>query len=415
MSEDAYLLPETLGPWRNRIVGFELRAVDQFLANPFNFRIHTEFQKTAFDDTVADVGFLIPVVENIRTGHVVDGHMRIDRAMRAGVPSLPTILIDLSQDEEDKALSSIDGISAQAVVDAHKFEELRGRLSDVSAGMRALLDKMAETATVLHDGPGSRDSGDGDPNKTADRKATLDELWEKHQVRPGDIFIIEHGDIEHTLMCGDSLQPPDIDRLLDNDVPSLCLTDPPYGVQFDAGSQKAEGDIQGTLGEYLHFSRSWMEIWQKVAPRLVFTPGYKNALAFVVSVGLPKAMLAWVVPGHQVPGSVSYVSTWEPIFCYGDKWPKRRSTDVLNYPFATGVTQLLRSHPYPKALPLWEDLVESFTDPGDSIVDPFAGSGTTIHACGNKGRRAYAMEKDPRFCALILERMELAGAEITRT
>ena len=407
-------LPESLGPWRNRIVGFEMRRVDQFLANPFNFRVHTAFQKSAFDSAVTDIGFVVPVVENVRTGHVVDGHMRIDRALRAGVEELPTILLDLSEEEEDKALASIDAISAQAVVDARKFEELRGRMSEVSDEMRALLDKVAETAAVLNDGPGSSPKGDSDPNKEADRKDTLDELWEKWKVRPREVFLIEKDGITHTLMCGDSLVPEDVNLLLDGDIPSLCLTDPPYGVQFDPKSQKAQGDIQGTLGEYLHFSREWMKLWMEVSPRLVFTPGYRNALAFATAVGIPKAMLAWVVPGHQVPGSVSYVSAWEPIFCYGDKWPKRRPTDVLNYPFATGVTQMLRSHPYPKALPLWEDLVESFTEEGDSVVDPFCGSGTTIHACANKRRRAYAMELDPRFCALILERMELEGAEIER-
>ena len=62
-------------------------------------------------------------------------------------------------------------------------------------------------------------------------------------------------------------------------------------------------------------------------------------------------------------------------------------------------------HPTAKPLPLIQDLVRKFSDYGSTVLDPFAGSGTTLRAAVNEGRRAIGIEADERYCELIAKRL----------
>lgn len=72
-----------------------------------------------------------------------------------------------------------------------------------------------------------------------------------------------------------------------------------------------------------------------------------------------------------------------------------------------------RSHPTQKPLPLMLELVELFTDPGEVVLDPFTGSGTTGVACLRLGRRFIGIEKDPKYVALARERLEAESNGLT--
>ncbi len=63
-------------------------------------------------------------------------------------------------------------------------------------------------------------------------------------------------------------------------------------------------------------------------------------------------------------------------------------------------------HPCPKPLPLWQDIMENFSEPGTRIFEPFCGSGTTLIACEKTNRRCFGMEIDPTYCEVILSRWQ---------
>jgi DNA modification methylase len=65
----------------------------------------------------------------------------------------------------------------------------------------------------------------------------------------------------------------------------------------------------------------------------------------------------------------------------------------------------VREHPTQKPIALLKDLISLFTDPGDTILDPFAGSGTTLVAARDLGRKAIGIELDPRWCAVAKKRL----------
>lgn len=139
-------------PWQNRIVGHGEEAPDQLLANPGNWRIHPQFQQDALAGVLSEVGLVQNVIVNQRTGHLVDGHLRVSLALRTKQPTIPVVYVDLDEAEEALVLATLDPLSALAATDAEKLEAL---LHDVQTGEEAvqeMLAGLAKSAGLFPDG-----------------------------------------------------------------------------------------------------------------------------------------------------------------------------------------------------------------------------------------------------------------------
>jgi hypothetical protein len=110
--------------WDNRIVGQGTEAPDQLLANPRNWRVHPRRQQIALASVLDQVGWVQRVIVNQRTGHVVDGHLRVALAISRHEPAVPVVYIDVSEDEEMLILASLDPLAHMAVTD----QEMLGAL-----------------------------------------------------------------------------------------------------------------------------------------------------------------------------------------------------------------------------------------------------------------------------------------------
>lgn len=130
-------------PLNNRVIGSGIEQVDQLIANPDNWRIHPGSQQQALAGAIDDIGYIRSVTVNKRTGHVVDGHARITLALRSGVKELPVEYVDLSEDEEAKALLTLDPIAAMAAADREKLDDLLRQTQSDDARMVALLADIA--------------------------------------------------------------------------------------------------------------------------------------------------------------------------------------------------------------------------------------------------------------------------------
>ena len=148
--------------FENRIIGSGTEKPDQLLANPFNWRIHPRQQQQALTDILGDVGWVQNVIVNQRTGHVVDGHMRVGVAISENQAEIPVVYVDLDEEEEQKILASLDPIGSMAVTDT---EQLQGLISGLAFG-----DALDE---VLSDVSGERSI-----------QAALDSLNDK-ELKPG--------------------------------------------------------------------------------------------------------------------------------------------------------------------------------------------------------------------------------------
>lgn len=140
--------------WRNRIVGHGEQAAGQFMANPGNWRVHPKAQRQALAGVLGEVGWVQSVVVNRTTGHVVDGHARIEEALKLGDETpVPFIEVELSEDEEAKILATLDPISSMAGTDRHKLDELLQQVSTSDQALSMLIDQLhtAATQTSLED------------------------------------------------------------------------------------------------------------------------------------------------------------------------------------------------------------------------------------------------------------------------
>ena len=135
---------QTRGPmFKNRIVGHGYEAPDQLLANPHNWRTHPDIQANELEKILETVGWIQDVIINQRTGHMVDGHLRAQLAMRRDEPEVPVTYIDISLEEELLMLAVYDPIGALATRD-------RGKLSDVLADTKqAFPESDVDFAAIL--------------------------------------------------------------------------------------------------------------------------------------------------------------------------------------------------------------------------------------------------------------------------
>src|SRR5215210_4938675 len=197
--------------WRNRIVGTGSEPPDELVANPRNWRTHPAAQRDALRGSLDTVGWVQQVLVNRVTGHVVDGHARVEEAISRGEPSVPVLYVELSAEEEALVLATLDPIGAMAERDAGRLEELLAGVTVDDDGLRRLLAELAPRKRPL-----------------ADPDAVPEVPAESH-VKPGELWQLG----EHRVLCGDATDADDVDRLLDGAEPRLLSTDPPYGVSLD--------------------------------------------------------------------------------------------------------------------------------------------------------------------------------------
>lgn len=133
--------------WDNRIVGHGEEAPDQLLANPNNWRIHPRSQQEALTGLLSQVGWVQDVIVNKRTGHIVDGHLRVELALTREETTIPVVYVDLSVEEEALVLASLDPLAALAVTDHQMLAELIEGLTIESPDLDAMLAAAADPGT----------------------------------------------------------------------------------------------------------------------------------------------------------------------------------------------------------------------------------------------------------------------------
>ena len=127
--------------WRSRIVGSGEEEPEQLLANPRNWRTHPVRQREALRGSLREVGWVQQVIVNRTTGHVVDGHARIEEAISAGA-KVPVLYVELSEAEESLVLATLDPIGAMANTDTARLGELLAEISVDDAGLARLLEEL---------------------------------------------------------------------------------------------------------------------------------------------------------------------------------------------------------------------------------------------------------------------------------
>jgi DNA modification methylase len=418
--------------WRNRIVGSGEEPPDQLLANPRNWRTHPAAQRDALRGSLDEVGWVAQILVNRTTGHVVDGHARIEEAISRGEPRVPVVYVELSEEEERLILATLDPIGAMADRDTARLAELLAEVSVDDAGLRRLLADLA---------PPKRGLTDPD---------ALPDVPTEPYVKAGDLWRLG----EHRLLCGDATNAADVARLLDGAQPTLLATDPPYGVSLDPtwrdGVYNALGraeapylrlDASGTGSDATRATcgahgRSrghrnttlsgdtrvdWSEAFALVPSLQVGYVWHAGVHASEVAQGLERigfeivAQVIWD-KGLFAMGRSWYHWAHEP--CWVVRKPgipnlyigSRDQSTIWRAPspkmIMAGSKEDKQDHPAQKPVVLSEIPIRNHLAPGEICYDPFSGSGTTLIAAEALGRRCYGLEIDPRYVQVAIERWQ---------
>lgn len=165
-------------PWQCRIIGEGMENPEQLLANPHNFRVHSLEQGNALEGGLNVIGWIQRVIVNRRTGHLIDGHLRVQRSLRRGEAQIPVTYVDLDEHEERIALATLDPIAAMAQTDEEQLALLLSGIDPLDSDLAAFLDDLM---------PEEKQPGGGAAPKPEARTA-----W-------GELINLGN----HRLMCGD--------------------------------------------------------------------------------------------------------------------------------------------------------------------------------------------------------------------
>jgi DNA modification methylase len=222
-----------------------------------------------------------------------------------------------------------------------------------------------------------------------------EELRKKWRVEVGQLWQLG----EHRIICGDCTDAAVVARVMAGEKAALAPTDPPYNVGFNYDGVTV--DDKKSDDNYERFTKSWFAVCQSVSVRQIVTPGCYN-LALWLRWFDARHWAPWTKTNSMTNGVVSRFWCWEPVLFFGDKWPRSRSSDVFDFP--VGMQSGVANHPCPKPLKMWLDLLDNYTEKNDLVYEPFSGSGTTLIACEQLGRRCRAVEIAPSYVAVALER-----------
>lgn len=200
-----------------------------------------------------------------------------------------------------------------------------------------------------------------------------------------------------TLYCADALANPEL--WTEGEV---LVTDPPYGMGYVSNRSK-NGPSKKIVGDEKVTTRDRMlNIWHELDDR-------KPALVFGTwKIPRPNCrnVIAWIKGNDPGTGDLrlSWGNSWEEVYVIGYGFEGKRVPNHIHVNKYGNTAKARPKHPTPKPVKLMEELLEKCPEEW-VIVDPFAGSGATLLAARNLGRKSIGVEIDPDYCEMIVERI----------
>ena len=371
-------------------------------AAPYNPRKMPDEQMARLMRGIEAFGLVDPIIVNQATGNIVGGHQRVEAAKRLKLVEVPVVHVSLDRDQERALNLALNKISGEWDLDL-----LRGILGDLDGGGFDLeltgfnADEIAELLAGGVEDDDEREPGDPDDVPEVDEQAPP-------VTQPGDLIILG----AHRLLCGDSTKAEDVARLMDGALADAVFTDPPYQIDFKpqrgtfdriAQDNLSRGEfgpwMDAVMGSLLFGTKpdATMFIWCGWSTISWFQPAIEAALTI-------KALNVWKKNNF----GIGYWTRpqWEPFFLALKGEPQKPEvapSDVWEYAKVHHTDQV---HSCEKPVGLIEAILAPYSKQGDTVLDLFGGSGSTLIACESTNRAAYLMELDPRYCDVIVTRWE---------
>jgi hypothetical protein len=414
--------------WQNRIVKYDNLDPKKVKYNENNYREHPELQRKLIDGVLDDIGWVAPIVINTTTGNLVDGQMRVEEAIANGEKEIPVVYVNLTKEEENKILATFDPITSFAKEDKGRLQKLLETLNNKNDRVSDLVSRVAKRNRLEFTPEGVEDNHKQKrEEKRLLEEEELNEVKDKWGVEDGQVWNItsRNGGV-HKLVCGSSDDEAIVHELIDGTKSVLMVTDPPYGIDFSKtkcnpvakewagikGDTVSGDDLRVWLGYVLN-------IWiKKMDPRssfYIWTAAMEESFAMfhaMKNAGIHiQSQIVWA-KNRPSMGQSDY--QWMHENCwYGYLEGQRHIWNGGRNQFSVwSIDKINLSeylHPMQKPVELYSIPMKNHTDAGDICLDPFSGSGTQIIAAEQYGRICYAMENDPTWVAVSLQRFSDAG------
>lgn len=384
-----------------------------------NARLHDERNLAAIETSMQTTGFGRPILA-AKDGTVLAGNATLEAAGNIGMEEVilvhsdgtkPIIHVrtDLDPNSEMARLAAFyDNRTAELA--SWDTEVLAALMQEVDIAAVAMTPEEAADL-IASDGAGQGTEGLTDPDEVPEPPV-------EPTTRPGDLWRLG----EHRLLCGDSTVPTDLDRLMAGQRATMMWTDPPYGVSYVGKTKQAltiQNDGADGLAALLYdaFTNATGALIEG-APFYIARPPGALSVTFgnaVLGVGWRlHEELQWIKDSMVLGHSDYHLKHETIIFGYlpggagrrgrgGSGWYGDNSQVSV---FEVDRPKASPDHPTGKPVALISPMLKNSSQPGDIVLDLFGGSGSTLIAAEQDGRRARLMELDPRYCDVIIRRWE---------
>ncbi|MBD3873622.1 DNA modification methylase [Pseudomonas kunmingensis] len=364
---------------------------------------------------ISEFGFRLPIVAK-STGEICDGHLRYKAALHLGLEQVPVILADDLTETQIKAFRIL--VNRSATWADWDDDLLRLELEELQLGDFDLSLTGFDDDELLEIMAGEETTSEGNTDEDAAPEVPVTPV-----SKPGDVWIMG----QHRLLCGDSTDVASYDTLLGNERVAMIFQDPPYNVDYaNTAKDKQRGTNRPILNDNLGdgFQDFLLAAFKPALARCngaVYVAMSSSELdtlqaAFRAAGGKWSTFIIWAKNTFTL-GRSDYQRQYEPIL-YG--WPEGASRHWCGDRDQSDVWQIKKPHkndlhPTMKPVELVERALRNSSRPGDVVLDPFGGSGTTLIAAEKSGRQARLIELDPKYVDTIVRRwQEYAGGQAVR-
>lgn len=385
-----------------RVEMWKLARIKPYEKNP---RTHPPAQIEQLARDMRDDGVTMPILVD-ENGVIIAGHGRILAAQKNGFEEYPVVIARGWTEERKRAVRLKD--NAVALLSGWDAELIRLEVGDLKlSGFDVGLLGFPE-AQLRGFGISVGTEGQNDPEEAPERAR-------RPVVCRGDLWVL--GD--HRLLCGDATSESDVAMCLGDTRPKLCVSDAPYGVEYDA-NWRNEAAAKGLIGygakavSVVHNDHriDWSEAW-KLFPGDVLYSWHADRHASAAQASLEAAgfeivcQIIWSKPRFVISRGDYH---WQHEPCWyavrkGRKhnWQGDRSQSTL---WAIPHMKSETGHSTQKPIECMKRPIENNSRKGDFVYDPFIGSGTMAIACEMTGRRCLGIEIDPAYVQVVIERWQ---------
>lgn len=382
------------------------RRVDELIPYVSNSRTHSDEQIAQIAASIKEFGWTNPILVDAENG-VIAGHGRLLAARKLGHLEVPVIVLEGLTDAQKRAYVIADNkLALNAGWDiATLSNELKSLDAEIdlsligfsASELKNLLDYIAPNEGLTDE--------NSVPEVPADPVTVLGDLWVLGK---------------HRLICGDSTVSTVVDELLAGVKPHLMVTDPPYGVEYNADwrnkALRADGSAANgrAVGKVSNDDRAdWREAWALFTGEVayvwhagVFSPVVAESLA-ACDFQL-RALIVWAKQ-QMVIGRGHYHHMHEPCWYAVKKsgtghWAGDRKQTTLWQIDKPRKSET--GHSTQKPVECMRRPIENNSSPGQAVYEPFSGSGTTIIAAEQTGRCCYAIELSPAYVDVAVKRWQ---------